>query len=332
MSEQADYMIGFGDLIRSALDSQHEARKRISPEAFSVHEGGALIKLPVFRQAAIGADDVIAGRGREVAGVPTWLQDGQDLLSRSLIYLPVTEKEGYIPFGATLPQATVTSEAGTNPFVEGSGSELGETPYELKYVEARVSASAKVVMQSTTDMLDHLEEALQIASRRLFIGQLLAGPGGKTGDTAHFLGAQNLPLDAANISTYVQSNGVAPADILTAEDVVLDNDASPENLVWCLGRGIHTALQVAIQDPGSGERMLRLGRLFSGTRAVRSRALESTTAILFDVREAVKVPVAAENLLVVDRISKPGTIKLTMRTHVDGTWVRPSLVYRLTGI
>ena len=123
---------------------------------------------------------------------------------------------------------------------------------------------------------------------------------------------------------------MGPIVITEAEDSLLDNDASPSNLVWVLGRQIHQTLRAQPIKSASGLLMIVRGEMFTGVPVVRSKVLNPTTAICLDVREAVAVPVSVENELFTNRISKPGTILLTLRTHADITWVRPKLVYRLT--
>ena len=318
--------LSFGKLLKLSLDAKDNG---IDPYVFTKHDAGVEVTLPVFEQAAIAGDDV-SGTTREVIGAPTWLQRGQDAISRELRYVPVTEAKGNVPFGTELPQSAVVSEFGTSPFVQASGTQVSETAYLLRYIESRVSISTLAIIQSEADVLAALEGALQQASSSLLVEQLLTGPGGTIGDTAQYLGAEHLQLDAGNRATYVFTNGLSVDAILDAEDALLDNDASPANLVWAFGTSIHSELQRSILDPGSGERMLQRRRLFTGSTVVRAKALTPTTGILFDVREACAVPVSVENELFINRISKPGTIFLTLRTHLDVVWVRPKLVYRIT--
>ena len=315
----------FGGLLKAALSAKDNG---IDPHTFRRHDAGVEVTLPVF-EAAIAADDV-SGTEREVIGAPTWLQRGEDVISRQLRYVGVTESKGTVPIGTELPQAAVTDEFGTSPFTQGAGTEVSETSYLLRYIESRVSISTQAVIQSEADALGYLEVALQQASRNLLIEQLLTESGGLIGETAQYLGAELLQLDATNQAEYVFTSGLSVEAILDAEDLLLDNDASPEGMVWAFGTSLHSQLQRQILDPGSGERMLQRRRLFTGSTVVRAKALTPTTGILFDVREAVAIPTSVENELFVNRISKPGTVYLTLRTHADVVWVRPKLVYRLT--
>ena len=320
----------FGQLLQAAIDPRRAAALHVAPSVLQLPAQGAIVALPTFSQHAISADDPASGVSESV-GVPTWLTgpDTAPFTSR-MRFVPVTSKEGTVPFGKNLPQAAVTSEHGSSPFTQGVDPALGESPYELKYIEARTSISNLTILQSEPGTLESVESALRDASRDVLIGQLLTGEGGSIGATKQFQGLETLTLHADNQDTYVANMTIDSQRIKSAEQTLEDGGARRGDLVWIFGGTLHAAIESAVLDPGSGEFLSNDGRMFSDVDSVRSSALDADTGILLDVRAALVLPTSAENQLYVNRVSKPGTSLLTMRTHVGEVWLRPSLVYRIT--
>lgn len=317
--------LSFGELLKAAIDYKAAQVIPVAPSVFvRHHNGNTEIRLPTMQEHAISASNVTAGTS-ESAGFVTWLSGGaRDEIERRLTFIPVTSKEGEIPFGAELPQTAMVSEHGTSPFTEGGFDVVSESDYELDYIESRLSVSNTVLIQSETLTLDGLETALQQASREIMVDQILAG----SGVGVEMQGAEGLTIPSANDMRYTPS-GVDPSGILDAEELLEDNSARRADLVWAFGTELHSYLQRAIIDPGSGAFMLSDGRTFSGLPGVRSSALDANAGILIDAREAVKLPVSVEGQLFVNRVSRPGDSLLTLRTHITTTWTRPELVVRL---
>ena len=317
--------LSFGELITAAIDERKASVIPISASVFERHHHGVLLRLPTF-QAAITAGDVTPNLS-EAAAVPlTWLSGGRnDQIERRLNFVPVASEEGEIPFGNTLPTALMVSERGS-PFVDGTAQALSESAYKLRYIEAKAGFSNQVLLQSDLAVMDGIENGLRQASRDLLIDQLLAG----SGQGREMQGALSLALSDDNQSAYASVGSDLVSAVLTAEEMLTDNDASPDGLAWALGTALHTYMRRAVLEPGSGEHLVQNGRVFSGIPAVRSKALEANTGILLDARNALVLPVSVEGELYVNRVSRPGETRLTMRTHATTTWTRPELVYRLT--
>ena len=320
--------LSFGDLLQGAVDRKRGEALQVAPDVLTLQQHGAVVQLPTFAEFVVSADDPASGVSESV-GVPTWLNGPSTApFTSRMRFVPVVSREGQVPYGANLPQAAVTGEHGTAPFAEGTNPVLGEADYELKFIEARVSVSNLTILQSAPGTLDAVESALRDASRDVLADQLLVGIGGNIGSTMQFQGLETLALDAANQSTYVSNVVLSPQKLKVAEQVLEDNGASRNDLVWILGTSLHTSIEAEVLDPGSGEFLSNNGRMFTGVDSVRSTALDAMTGILVDVRGALVLPTSVQNDLYVNTISKPGTSLLTMRTHVGEVWLRPSLVYR----
>lgn len=321
--------MSFGELITAAIDPAKAAVVPVAPDVFVRHEHGVELRLPVFGQAALDASDPASGVS-QAAGVPTWLSGGQDdEIERRLTFVPVTSKEGTIPFGAALPIAVVVGEFGS-PFAERTEQAITESEYNPKFIESRVKVSNQTIIQAEPGTLEAVEDSLRQASRDLLVRQLLVGPGGVVGNVRQYQGVETLALEAANTDTYQSSGNGLRDGILNAEDALLDADAARDGLVWAFGRTLHSFMRGAVLDPGSGEFYLQDGRTFTGLPAVRSKDLGTNTGILLDVRNALALPASVQNQIFVNRISQPGETLLTARTHVDAVWMRPELVFRLT--
>ena len=254
----------FGQLLQAAIDPRRAAALHVAPSVLQLPPQGAIVALPTFSQHAISADDP-AGGVSESVGVPTWLSgpDTAPFTSR-LRFVPVTSKEGTVPFGKNLPQAAVTSEHGTSPFAEGTDPALGESAYELKYIEARTSISNLTILQSEPGTLESVESALRDASRDVLVNQLLTGGGGSIGATKQFQGLESLVLASDNLDTYVANVSITSQTIKGAEQTLEDGGARRGDLVWIVGATLHAAIESSVLDPGSGEFLSNNGRMFSG--------------------------------------------------------------------
>ena len=102
-------------------------------------------------------------------------------------------------------------------------------------------------------------------------------------------------------------------------------------MAWALGTDLDTSARKTAVEPGASRRVLEMGRLtLSGLPAQRIvEGLTSTTGLIADWG-TVSVPILSELIVVVDRISNPGYVRLTSRLPVaDPIVTHPSAVFMI---
>ena len=98
-----------------------------------------------------------------------------------------------------------------------------------------------------------------------------------------------------------------------------------------LGTDLDTSARKTAVEPGASRRVLEMGRLtLSDLPASRIvEGLASTTGLIADWR-TVAVPILSELIIVVDRISIPGMVRITSRLPVaDPIVTHPSAVFMI---
>ena len=103
-------------------------------------------------------------------------------------------------------------------------------------------------------------------------------------------------------------------------------------MAWGLGTSLDTSARKVAIEPGGSRRVLEAGRLtLSGLPAQRIvEGLEATVGLVADWQTVI-VPVLSELIIVVDRISVPGEVRITSRLPVaDPILTHPSTIYKLT--
>ena len=103
-------------------------------------------------------------------------------------------------------------------------------------------------------------------------------------------------------------------------------------IAWGLGATLSTAARKVAIEPGGSRRVEEMGRLtLSGTPVQRiTEGLAGTTGLCADWR-TITVPILSELIIVVDRVSNPGEIRITSRLPVASPILtHPSTIYALT--
>ena len=101
---------------------------------------------------------------------------------------------------------------------------------------------------------------------------------------------------------------------------------------WALGTDLDTSARKTAVEPGAARRVLEEGRLtLSGLPVQRIvEGLASTTGLIADWRTVI-VPVLSELVIVIDRVSVPGMVRITSRLPIGGPLItHPSTVFALT--
>ena len=312
MSEEV--LLTFEDIVRKT-----SATMRVSAD----HRGGVSggperWKLPVFSDTAAIESDAFGDSTR--APVPaTWLTDPASPVLSGIRFVPVTSTTGIVPVGATLPTAVIKAESADPSAL--SDPVLGDVGFSCSVVEVRTMVSGRSLMQSGGFLMDLVDDAQRIAIRQKLLQQLLAG----SGTSPEYTGL----VHTTNSVDYAVGDRGQDGPILDAEDALEDEGANMPTAVWVMGRDIHTSASRAIAEPGDGARTVERGVVrLTGTRALRSGLITSTTGLLIDL-SSVFVAVLEEELLVVDRIQRPGDVIVTRQIFASLIETRTSHVRKI---
>ena len=210
---------------------------------------------------------------------------------------------------------------------ERQASPFTEHEFDLdSVIEAKSEVSLQVAIQTADDTLDAVLEAHRIGLADRLLEQVLGGDG--TGNnlagvaSATGIGAGSYPLADRGSDEFFTDGEIAVADA---------GGRSPYT-AWGFGKDLSTSARKVAIEPGGSRRVEEMGRLtLSGTPVQRiTEGLAGTTGLVADFRTVV-VPVLSELLVVVDRISIPGMVRLTSRLPIaDPIVTHPSAVYALT--
>ena len=205
-------------------------------------------------------------------------------------------------------------------------STFSEHHYQLdSVIEAKSEVSLQVAIQTGDDVLDSVLEAHRIGLADRLLEQVLSGDGqghNLFGVAGHVgIGSGSYPLaDRGSDEAFVDG-----------ELAVEDGFGRREYMAWALGTLLSTAAQKTAVEPGASRRVLEEGRLtLSGLPAQRIvEGLASTTGLCADW-QTVTVPILDQLVIVVDRISIPGEVRITSRLPIASPIVtHPSTIYKL---
>ena len=200
---------------------------------------------------------------------------------------------------------------------------FGEHDYELSSViEAKTEVSSMVAVQAGNDFaMDSTLEAHRESIADTLLVQAIAG-GGVGNDLDGVVNQTGIQA-----ATYAMADRGASGALQMAEDAVEDAGARGGYMAWAMGRDVSASARRALLEPGSDRRVEERGRLsLSGLPVQRIvEGLMSTTAVVADWRAVVQ-PISSELIVVVDRQTSPGDIRLTSRLPVSS----PILTHPLT--
>ena len=320
--------VGYGTLLQASLD-YNAARRLDSIRGFEVdHQGIARWSIPLFATAAIAPADVGSSQGDRVAADIGFVRGDpsvNEILSRIPVYYGPSDS-GKLPFGSALPEVDVRVEGTARTAAESSAA-IGGTPYTVSRFECYQLLSTQAVMQAGPDLLQVVEDAAREGIGRKIVQQILGGSGA---------GGQWAALTAVTgISTadYALADAGKVDAFQDGEEAMIDSGARPPGLAWALGRTLASAAARALLEPGSDRRTVEGSRMtLSGFPAQRDGSLTGTSGLLVDWSSAVAIVYSGSDRLeiVIDRITSPGTLKVTTYGRLGLAVVRPSLIYSLT--
>lgn len=316
--------VTFKDLMRMTAGNSQDAVP-VSSEMVAYHKDAQqwTLTLPLhglLQQHYI--DTSALQNARPVVADLDWVTRGAPLLDYLRI-IEVASTRGKVPVGTALPNAIMGSERGTmlGWHVDPGFADL---EYELRHVvEVRTEVSGELELQSELDMVEAIEVAHMLATRETLQQQVLNGQGG-----IH-------ELDAVTGATGISSEQFALADrgswelFSNGEDSIEDAKGIPGP--WFVGTELSSSARSKQIDNSGARRVEEVGRItLSGTRIYRTPDLPSTTGVVADWTRGVTLLLLNRVLWTVDRISLPGTVRLTSRVPCALVVTRPELVHAVT--
>ena len=206
-------------------------------------------------------------------------------------------------------------------------STFTEHDYDLtSVVEAKSEVSLQVAVQTADSVLDAVLEAHRLGITDRLLEQVLSGGG--TGINLSGVASAT----GIGAGTYALADRGSDEDFTDSELSVEDGGGRSPYMAWALGTDLDTSAKKTAVEPGASRRVLEMGRLtLSGLPAQRIvEGLASTTGLIADWR-TVLVPILSELIVVIDRVSTPGMVRITSRLPVaDPIVTHPSAVYALT--
>ena len=188
-------------------------------------------------------------------------------------------------------------------------STFGEHDFDLSStIEAKSEISLQLAVQTADSVLDAVLEAHRIGLADRMLEQILSGDG-TGGNLTGVASATGI-----GAGTYALADRGGDEAFTDGELAVQDGGGRSPYIAWALGTDLDTGAKKTAVEPGASRRVLEMGRLtLSGLPAQRIvEGLAGTTGLVADWRTVV-VPILTELLVVVDRISIPGMVRITSR-------------------
>ena len=205
-------------------------------------------------------------------------------------------------------------------------STFGEHDYDLSStIEAKSEISLQVAVQTADTVLDDVLEAHRLGLADRMLEQVLSGDG--TGN--NLSGVVN--ATGIGSATYLVADRGGDESFVDAEVAAQDGGGRTEHMAWALGTDLDTSAKKTAVEPGASRRVLEEGRLtLSGLPAQRIvEGLGATVGLVGDWQTII-VPVLDQLIIVVDRVTLPGYVRLTSRLPIGGPLItHPSAVYKL---
>ena len=209
---------------------------------------------------------------------------------------------------------------------ERQASTFGEHNYDLSsVVESKSEISLQLAIQTGDDTLDAVLEAHRLAISDRLLGQVLAGDG--VGNNL----AGVASASGIGSATYLVADRGGDEAFVNGEIAVEDGFGRMEHMGWALGTDLDTSARKTAVEPGASRRVLEEGRLtLSGLPAQRIvEGLGATTGLVADWRTII-VPILDQLVIVIDRVSVPGMVRITTRLPIaDPILTHPSTIYKL---
>ena len=204
---------------------------------------------------------------------------------------------------------------------------FGEHDYDLSsVVEAKTEISLQVAVQTSDSVLDAVLEAHRIGLADRLLEQVLSGDG--VGNNLNGVASAT----GIGAGTYAMTDRGSDEAFTDGELAVEDGGGRSPYIAWGFGTTLSTSARKVAIEPGASRRVEERGALtLSGTPVQRiTEGLGATVGLCGDWQTVV-VPILSELIIVVDRITLPGYVRLTSRLPIaDPILTHPSAIFSLT--
>ena len=308
-------------LAGDAGDSPIMARLRIVP---TTETSGKLASGSALPQSSMQAERMSAEYGRGVAFPTSPAPVTGDLFRFSADTTGITAVD---EDGAALTEASAGQTFRyTGLAWQRQAGLFAEHTFDLSStVEVKSEISMLLVTQSEF-ALDALLEAHRLALSDRLLEQVLAGDG--VGNNL----AGVASATGIGSAAYMLADRGGSAAYQDGEDTIEDGGGRTQYMAWAAGSDLSTSTRRALLEPGSDRRVEERERLsLSGLPIQRiTEGLAGTSGLCADWATVI-VPVLDRILVVTDRVSNPGDLRITSRLAcADPVVSHPDAVYALT--
>ena len=192
-------------------------------------------------------------------------------------------------------------------------------------IESKTETSLELAVQTGDGVLDAVLEAHRLGIADRMLEQVLSGDG--VGNNLSGVASAS----GIGTGTYVVADRGGDEAFVDGEISVADAGGRSQFVAWGLGKDLDTSAKKTAVEPGASRRVVENGRLtLSGTPAQRIvEGLAGTTGLCADW-ERITVPVLSQLVIVVDRITIPGFVRITTRLPIaDPIITHPSAVFMI---
>ena len=205
-----------------------------------------------------------------------------------------------VPAWSALPGAFAITEAGTRATTDGTIANMDTKP---KRIQSAVDYTM-VVGNVAPGLEDALIMALTEAANQKIAAEFIAGAGVDPGA----VGLRS--LTGVNASTYAVADIGGAQSYWSAEDMLPDA-MSADRRAWVISESLYRTTRKTLLEPGNAKRVAQNGLLADDSPVIRS-SLYPTGEALYGEFGYATLLFWNEAQLIVDRITLPGTVKLTM--------------------
>ena len=192
-------------------------------------------------------------------------------------------------------------------------------------IESKSEVSLELATQTSDSVLDAVLEAHRIGIADRLLSQVLAGDG--VGNNLSGVASAT----GIGSATYLVADRGSDEAFINGEIAVEDGFGRSQFMSWGFGTTLSTSARKVAIEPGASRRVEERGALtLSGTPVQRIvEGLGATVGLIADWQTII-VPILDQLIIVIDRISVPGFVRITSRLPVaDPILTHPSAVYKI---
>ena len=186
--------------------------------------------------------------------------------------------------------------------------------------QARASYSLQSLIQGGAQFKEMVDSSLAVALADLMAGQLVAGTG-----VAPSLTGLLHTADTESVE-YMATNRGAATMFRAASDLLDDQTYGPEGrLAWLIATSLYREARMTLREPGTGSYVIEDSQVLGETLALKNGDLGVNQAILFDASYVVFCIWDSMDV-VIDAITSPGNVKITLTAWFDAVPLRPQSI------